>query len=362
MKTTLTIAAALSAALLLGAAAQAQARATREVLRHFQGRQERLPDRIVVLRRHVEEGPRGQRLDQRPKGTCEKIVGGSAQQLSDSHRPPRLAVRPRPSPAPNPGRPSQAGGRTNRGTRHDHRRPSTRCRTSHSLFARLDRLRSTAGRFPLSLIEFGMRLAVGATFFRSGMNKLQSFDTAITLFRDEYRLPLLPPELAAYMGTAVELERAGAAGARPVRPLRLPAALLGDDAHHPVPGLSRELARTSDVGLDPGLCAEPRAPARCRSTASSPSTSFGRSSPEEDPSMAPAAHRHRRRRLRRPGAAAGAGRRRCRRHRHRPAQLSSLPAAALPGGDRRPVAGRRSPRRSAPSCARRPTSRCCWAR
>ena len=71
--------------------------------------------------------------------------------------------------------------------------------------ARLDRLRTTAGRLPLSLIEFGMRLAVGATFFRSGMNKLESFDTAITLFREEYRLPLLPPELAAYLGTAVEL-------------------------------------------------------------------------------------------------------------------------------------------------------------
>ena len=50
-----------------------------------------------------------------------------------------------------------------------------------------------------------MRLAIGATFFRSGMNKLESFDTAIILFRDEYRLPLLPPELAAYMGTTVEL-------------------------------------------------------------------------------------------------------------------------------------------------------------
>ena len=76
---------------------------------------------------------------------------------------------------------------------------------SHALFARLDRARTTAGRFPLSLIELGMRLAVGATFFRSGMNKFQSFDTAITLFREEYRLPLLPPELAAYMGTTVEL-------------------------------------------------------------------------------------------------------------------------------------------------------------
>ena len=60
-------------------------------------------------------------------------------------------------------------------------------------------------RFPLPPLEFGMRLAVGATFFRSGMNKYQSFDTAITLFRDEYRLPLLPPEIAAYMGTTVEL-------------------------------------------------------------------------------------------------------------------------------------------------------------
>src|SRR5258708_12041107 len=74
-----------------------------------------------------------------------------------------------------------------------------------SLIARLDALRAKARRFPLSLLEFGMRLAVGATFFRSGMNKIQSFDTAIALFRDEYRLPLLPPEIAAYMGTTVEL-------------------------------------------------------------------------------------------------------------------------------------------------------------
>jgi putative oxidoreductase len=75
----------------------------------------------------------------------------------------------------------------------------------HRLVLRLDALRATARRFPLSLLEFGMRLAVGATFFRSGMNKFQSFDSAITLFREEYRLPLLPPEIAVFMGTAVEL-------------------------------------------------------------------------------------------------------------------------------------------------------------
>jgi putative oxidoreductase len=78
-------------------------------------------------------------------------------------------------------------------------------RIDNSPLGRLERARAWARRVPLSPIELGMRLAVGATFFRSGMNKLQSFDTAIALFRDEYRLPLLPPELAAYMGTAVEV-------------------------------------------------------------------------------------------------------------------------------------------------------------
>lgn len=71
--------------------------------------------------------------------------------------------------------------------------------------ARIGGLRATAARFPLSVLEFGMRLAVGATFFRSGLNKFQSFDSAVELFREEYRLPLLPPEIAAYMGTTVEL-------------------------------------------------------------------------------------------------------------------------------------------------------------
>lgn len=73
------------------------------------------------------------------------------------------------------------------------------------IVSRLVALRAIGARFPLPVLELGMRLAVGATFFRSGMNKFESFDTAIELFREEYRLPLLPPEIAAYMGTAVEL-------------------------------------------------------------------------------------------------------------------------------------------------------------
>jgi hypothetical protein len=57
-----------------------------------------------------------------------------------------------------------------------------------SLIARIDGLRRAASRFPISLLEFGMRLAVGATFFRSGMNKAEDFSNAIVLFREEYRL------------------------------------------------------------------------------------------------------------------------------------------------------------------------------
>ena len=71
--------------------------------------------------------------------------------------------------------------------------------------ARIDGLRRAMRRFPISLLEFGMRLAVGATFFRSGMNKVEDFNNAIVLFRDEYRLPLIPPEIAAYVAASIEL-------------------------------------------------------------------------------------------------------------------------------------------------------------
>lgn len=73
------------------------------------------------------------------------------------------------------------------------------------IVSRLEALRAAGARFPLALLELGMRVAVGVTFFRSGMNKLESFDTAVELFREEYRLPLLPPEIAAWLGTAVEI-------------------------------------------------------------------------------------------------------------------------------------------------------------
>jgi putative oxidoreductase len=49
------------------------------------------------------------------------------------------------------------------------------------------------------------RLYVGWQFLKSGLLKLESWDTTLGLFRDEYQVPLLPPELAAVAGTAGEI-------------------------------------------------------------------------------------------------------------------------------------------------------------
>jgi putative oxidoreductase len=58
---------------------------------------------------------------------------------------------------------------------------------------------------PYSLLAIPLRLAIATVFWSSAMVKLASWDTAVALFTDEYRLPLLPPELAAYMAVSVEL-------------------------------------------------------------------------------------------------------------------------------------------------------------
>jgi putative oxidoreductase len=49
------------------------------------------------------------------------------------------------------------------------------------------------------------RLYVGQVFFASGLTKLRDWETTVALFTDEYAVPLLPPAMAAFMGTAGEL-------------------------------------------------------------------------------------------------------------------------------------------------------------
>ena len=47
--------------------------------------------------------------------------------------------------------------------------------------------------------------AVATVFWSSGTTKLDSWDTTISLFMDEYKVPLIPPEIAAYMAATIEL-------------------------------------------------------------------------------------------------------------------------------------------------------------
>ncbi|MGO8920399.1 MAG: DoxX family protein [Stellaceae bacterium] len=70
---------------------------------------------------------------------------------------------------------------------------------------RLVWLRDRLERFPLSVLLLMARIGIGAVFFNSGLTKIASWQTTVVLFRDEYKVPLLPPELAATLGATVEL-------------------------------------------------------------------------------------------------------------------------------------------------------------
>jgi putative oxidoreductase len=76
-------------------------------------------------------------------------------------------------------------------------------------------------RIPDSLIALLGRFSIAAIFWKSGQTKVQGFaidivssefqfgmprlsDSAVGLFRDEYKLPLVPPEIAAPMAAFAE--------------------------------------------------------------------------------------------------------------------------------------------------------------
>lgn len=76
-------------------------------------------------------------------------------------------------------------------------------------------------RIPDSLIAFVARFSIAAVFWKSGQTKVEGFvvdliggefslawprlsDSAVALFKDEYRLPLIAPEIAAPMAAFAE--------------------------------------------------------------------------------------------------------------------------------------------------------------
>jgi len=56
-----------------------------------------------------------------------------------------------------------------------------------------------------SIFALVLRLYVARVFFTSGMIKLGNWTGTLGLFQNEYHVPLLPPTLAAYLGTAAEV-------------------------------------------------------------------------------------------------------------------------------------------------------------
>lgn len=58
---------------------------------------------------------------------------------------------------------------------------------------------------PYSLLALPARLAVAQVFWSSAQTKLANWDATLQLFEDEYKVPLLPPDIAAHVGAAIEL-------------------------------------------------------------------------------------------------------------------------------------------------------------
>jgi putative oxidoreductase len=79
---------------------------------------------------------------------------------------------------------------------------------SSSLLGRVAGLYCTVTRLidklqPLLLL--GFRFYVAQVFFMSALTKTRDWSITVALFTDEYHVPLLPPAVAAALGTATEL-------------------------------------------------------------------------------------------------------------------------------------------------------------
>jgi len=79
------------------------------------------------------------------------------------------------------------------------------------MHASLDSLRTRYYRAsePVAKLSFiaqaGARLYIAWVFFASGLTKLRDWDTTLFLFEEEYAVPLLSPELAAWLATVGEI-------------------------------------------------------------------------------------------------------------------------------------------------------------
>lgn len=67
------------------------------------------------------------------------------------------------------------------------------------------RARGALDAIPYAVLALIARAATFSVFFRSGLTKIGDWNATIALFRDEYHVPVLPPEIAARLATSLEL-------------------------------------------------------------------------------------------------------------------------------------------------------------
>lgn len=66
-------------------------------------------------------------------------------------------------------------------------------------------VRSLLDRVPLSLVQLALRISIGSIFLNAGLLKVRSWEFAVKLFQDEYKLPFIDPELGARLAAFNEL-------------------------------------------------------------------------------------------------------------------------------------------------------------
>ena len=58
---------------------------------------------------------------------------------------------------------------------------------------------------PYTLLAIPLRLALATVFWNSAMTHLANWQTTLYLFADEYKVPVLPPDIAATMAVSIEV-------------------------------------------------------------------------------------------------------------------------------------------------------------
>ena len=71
--------------------------------------------------------------------------------------------------------------------------------------SRLAALTELLGGFPIAIVQCMFRLAIASVFLKAGLNKIASWELTVQLFTDEYKVPVLAPEIAARMATTLEI-------------------------------------------------------------------------------------------------------------------------------------------------------------